>query len=175
MTKTYCLTIEVESKSMTNGLGYMVAFTLPGDDENVLKQKGFANWADKVRDTVLRAGDAVYDPDPYTKKLAIAELMNELKSLNETSPIQIEGAGDIPAVQIQSANPYDNRIEINFTDKDGHYSVAEKGLADLERRAVTAHGHTGVIDGTRRHFPFTTQQPPALAPPRTPKAPGMRL
>ncbi len=173
MTKTYCLTIEVASKSMTNGLGYMVAFTLPGDDENVLSQKGFNTWADKVKDAVLRAGDAVYDPDPYTKKLAIAELMNDLSALNASSPIQIEGAGEVPAVQIQSANPYDNRIEINFTGNDGHYSVAEKGLADLERRTVTAHGHTGVVDGSRRHFPFTTQ-PPALSPSRTPKPPSMR-
>ncbi|HYD17167.1 MAG TPA: hypothetical protein VEF76_01645 [Patescibacteria group bacterium] len=173
MTKTYCLTIEVESKTITNGLGYMVAFNLPDDDEKILRQKGFQAWADQVKDAVLSAGDAVYDCDPYTKKLAIAELMNELADLNAASPIQIAGDAEVPAVQIQSSNPYDNRIEIDFTDADGHYSVIEKGLADLERRTITAHGATGLVDGTRRHFPFT-QQPPAFGVPKVPKPPALR-
>lgn len=169
MAKTYCLTVEVESKTIKNGLGYMIAFSIPDDGVTPEQTKDFTSWSDKVREAVLRAGDQVYDPDPYTKKLAIAELMNDLAALNATHGIQITGAGDLPAVQIQSTNPYDSRLEIDFTGKDGHFNVVEKSLADLERRAIAAHGHTSVVDGARRHFPFT-QQPP-VPPVRKPKPP----
>ncbi len=169
MVKTYCLTIEVESKAIKNGLGYMVAFTLPDDGLSPAETKEFAGWADKVRAAVLRAGDQVYDPDPYTKKLAIAELMNDLDALSATHGIKIAGAKDLPAVQIQSTNPYDNRLEIDFTDKDGHFAVTEKGLADLERRAIAAHGHTDVVEGARRHFPFLPKAPqPPVKKPKSP-------
>jgi len=173
MAKIYCLTVEVESKAIKNGLGYMIAFTLPDDSKTPLQTKEFTDWADKVRAAVLRAGDQIYDPDPYTKKLAIAELMNELSDLNATHGIQIVGGKDLPAVQIQSTNPYDNRVEIDFTGKDGHFNVVEKSLADLERRAIAAHGHTDVVEGTRRHFPFTQQKPNLPVPPaKKPKPPA---
>jgi len=169
MAKLYCLTVEVESKAIKNGLGYMIAFTLPDDGKTPMQTKEFVDWADKVREAVLRAGDQVYDPDPYTKKLAIAELMNDLSELNNSHGIQIVGGKDLPAVQIQSTNPYDSRIEIDFTGKDGHFNVVEKSLADLERRAIAAHGHTDVVDGSRRHFPFT--QKPPVPPARKTKPP----
>lgn len=173
MTKIYCLTVEVESKAIKNGLGYMIAFTVPDEKLTPAQTKDFAEWSDKVKQAVLRAGDQVYDPDPYTKKLAIAELMHDLSALNDSYPIKITGWGDLPAVQVQSTNPYDNRLEMDFTGKDGRFNVVEKGLADLERRAIAAHGNVDVVDGSRRHFPFRQNPPvapPAIAPP-APKRP----
>lgn len=172
MSKTWCLTVEVESKAITNGLGYMIAFTLPEDAETPAASPQFAEWSQKVRDAVVRAGDQVFDPDPYTKKLAIAELMHTLADLNTAYDIKVvDGADPVPAVQIQSSNPYDNRIEIDFTDKDGHFAVNEKGLADLERRVIAAHGHIDVVDGARRHFPFRQKPLIAPVPPKKPKGP----
>lgn len=169
MTKSYCLTVEVESKAIRNGLGYMVAFSLPGDGLEPAQMAEYPEWVAKVKNAVIHAGDQVYSPDPYTKKLAIAELMNELACLNEQYAIKIAGTADLPAVQIQSTNPYDSRLEIDFSGKDGEFTVVEKTLSDLERRTITAHGLTGLVDGARRHFPFS-QSPPVIPPkPRPPQ------
>lgn len=174
MTKAYCLTVEVESKHIENGLGYLVAFALPDDKFEPAQMTEYPEWAEKVKQAVLRAGDQVYNPDPYTKKLAIAELMNEFEELNAAYSIQITGSPDLPALQIQSTNPYDSRLEIDFTGKEGEFTVVEKGLSDLERRTISSHGKTGLVDGARRHFPFT-QNPPSIATkPHKPKPPQLR-
>lgn len=169
MTKSYCLTVEVGSDTIKNGLGYMVTFAVPDEAVSPQATPGFTSWSDKVRDAVLRAGDQVFDPDSYTKKVAIAELMYELSVLNGQSGITVGSDGKAPAVQIQSTNPYDPRIEINFTSADGDFHVVEKGLSDLERRKISGHGATGVQEAGRGHFPFI-QQPPVIVPPK--KAPG---
>ncbi len=165
MTKSYCLTVEVGSDSIKNGLGYMVTFSVPDEKVSPQATPGFTQWSDQVRDAVLRAGDQVFDPDTYTKKVAIAELMYELSVLSGTSGIIIASDGRVPAVQIQSTNPYDPRIEINFTSTDGDFHVSEKSLSDLERRKITGHGATGVQEAGRGHFPFV-QQPPVIVPPK---------
>jgi len=162
MTKSYCLTVEVGSETIENGLGYLVAFTLADPSKTPDQTPGFAQWANDVRDAVLRAGDQVFDPDPYSKKLAIAELMNDLAELNKKSSVKIGGIAGVPAVQIQSTNPYDARIEVDFTAADGQFNVVEKSLADLARRKISGHGQTGLTDGTRAHFPFVQQ--PAIVP-----------
>ena len=166
MTKSYCLTVEVGSDSIKNGLGYMITFSLPDDTVAPQATPGFTQWSDKVRDAVLRAGDDVFSPDSYTKKLAIAELMYELSVLNGESGINIVSSVRVPAVQIQSTNPYDPRIEVNFTNTDGDFHVTEKSLSDLERRKITGHGATGVQEAGRGHFPFA-QQPPVMMPPKS--------
>ncbi|MDE1151512.1 MAG: hypothetical protein PW788_03150 [Micavibrio sp.] len=167
MTKSYCLTVEVGSETIENGLGYLVAFTLADDSKTPDQTPGFARWADQVRDAVLRAGDQVFDPDPYTKKLAIAELMNDLAALNGKSAVKVGGIKGVPAVQIQSTNPYDPRIEADFTSADGQFNVVEKTLSDLARRKISGHGQTGIAEGARAHFPFVQQ--PAIVP-RKPQA-----
>jgi len=163
MTKTYCLTIEVGSDTIANGLGYMVAFSLPSDNIAPADHPQFSEWASQVRDAVLRAGDQVFSSDPYTKKVAIAELMNELADLNNDYDLQVKGSAAVPDVQIQSTNPYDPRIDISFTSGDGDFTVTERGLADLARRKISGHGQTGLVEGSKSHFPFSQQQP-ALPP-----------
>ena len=171
MAKTYCLTVEVGSEAIQNGLGYMIGFNMP-NDQAPLDSPQFPTWSAEVRDAVLRAGDQVFDPDPYTKKLAIAELMNNLHDLNTRYGIQVTGDAKVPAVQIQSTNPYDPRIDVNFNGADGDFQVIERSLADLARRKISGHGQTGFVEGARAHFPFTQQQPPV--PPRKPRATGPR-
>ncbi len=166
MTKSYCLTVEVGSDSIKNGLGYMITFSLPDEKVSPQATPGFNAWSDKVRDAVLRAGDQVFDPDPYTKKVAVAELMYELSVLSGESGITIATGSRVPAVQIQSTNPYDPRIEVSFTNADGDFHVTEKSLSDLERRKISGHGATGVQEAGRGHFPFV-QQPPVILPPKS--------
>jgi hypothetical protein len=171
MGKTYCLTVEVKSEMIENGIGYMVAFGLPEGVDDPAKLSDFTAWMDSVKNAVLRAGDQVFDPDLYTKKLAIAELMNELSQLNERFSPRIGGQAGVPAVQIQSTNPFDNQIEIDFTGEDGQFSVTERGMQDLQRAKVEDNGKTGLIDGARRDFPFTKAAPAVKRPP--PRPPGM--
>lgn len=172
MPKPWCLTVEVKSDTIENGIGYMVAFSLPDDRLEPAKLADFSAWAEHVKAAVLRAGDQVFDPDPYTKKLAIAELMNELSDLNARYSPRIGGIPGVPAVQIQSTNPYDNRIEIEFSGADGEFHVVERSLHDLQRAKVEENGKTGLIEGGGRDFPFT--KAPPMAPRRTlPRPPAL--
>ncbi|TAL34844.1 MAG: hypothetical protein EPN97_08260 [Alphaproteobacteria bacterium] len=173
MAKSYCLTVEVKSEAIENGLGYMIAFSLPDDRLQPDQVPDFTAWSDQVKTAVLRAGDQVYDPDPYTKKLAIAELMNELAQLNERYDIRIGGQAGIPAVQIQSTNPFDNQIDIEFSGKDGEFHVSEHGLHDLQRSKVDENGKTGFVEGTPHHFPFTKTLPAVTKKPPQPRPPGL--
>lgn len=173
MAKSYCLTVEVKSETIQNGLGYMIGFSLPDDRLQPVQIGDFPEWSERVKTAVLRAGDQVFDPDPYTRKLALAELMNELTQLNDRYSIRIGGMGDIPAVQIQSTNPYDKQIEIEFTGSDGEFAVVERSLQDLQRAKVDENGKTGLVEGTPRHFPFTKAVPAAIPrKPSPPKGPG---
>jgi hypothetical protein len=164
MAKTYCLTVEVKSETIENGIGYMIGFSLPDESLLPIQMPDYPEWCDEVKAAVLRAGDQVFDPDPYTKKLAIAELMNELSQINDHYGIRIGGQADVPAVQIQSTNPFDNQIEVEFSGRDGQFKVIEHSLRDLERSKVDEHGKTGLVEGTRRHFPFTKSVPPRKPP-----------
>jgi hypothetical protein len=172
MAKSFCLTVEVKSETIENGLGYMIAFSLPDDKLQPAQMGDFPAWSERVKTAVLRAGDQVFDPDPYTRKLALAELMNELTHLNDTYSIRIGGHSDVPAVQIQSTNPYDKEIEIEFTGSDGEFSVTERSWQDLQRSKVEENGKTGLVEGTRRHFPFTKVAPAGLPRRPGPKGPG---
>jgi hypothetical protein len=174
MAKAYCLTVEVKSETIENGLGYMIAFSLPDDRLQPAQLADFSEWSEKVKAAVLRTGDKVFDPDPYTKKLAIAELMNTFSELNEGYSIQIGGPAGEPTVQIQSTNPYDNQIDIAFTGSDGQFQVSEHGLHDLKRSKVDENGRTSLVEGTPHHFPFTKTVPMApRKPPQGPRPPGM--
>lgn len=172
MAKSFCLTVEVKSETIENGLGYMIAFSLPDEKLQPVQMADFPEWSERVKKAVLRAGDQVFDPDPYTRKLAVAELMNELTHLNDTYAIRIGGQIDVPAVQIQSTNPYDKQIEIEFTGSDGEFAVTERSWQDLQRAKVDENGKTGLVEGTRRHFPFTKAAPAALPRRPGPRGPG---
>jgi hypothetical protein len=172
MAKSYCLTIEVKSETIENGLGYMIGFSLPDERLQPAQAAGFEDWSERVKAAVLRAGDQVFDPDPYTRKLALAELMNELTQLNDSYSIRIGGLGDVPAVQIQSTNPYDKQIEVEFTGSDGEFAVTERSLQDLQRARVEENGRTGLLEGAPRHFPFTKAVPAAIPRKPAPRGPG---
>lgn len=173
MTGHYCLTVEIESKAIAGGLGYMVAFTLPDGKLQPAQMAEFSNWHDDVKNAVLRAGDQVFATDAYTRKLAIAELMNELSALNGAYPIHIGGAKGLPAVQIQSSNPHDARIDIDFSAKEGHFIVKERAQtrpAPASLR-IGGHGQTGLIEAARE-FPFHQDAPkPAPQKKHAPRKP----
>ncbi len=173
MAKSYCLTVEVKSETIENGLGYLVAFSLPDDRFKPGEMHEFSEWCEGVKEAVLRAGDQVFDSDPYTKKLAIAELMNAFEELNARFSIRIGGQPGEPTVQIQSTNPYDSQIDISFSGADGQFQVSEHGLHDLQRSKVDENGKTGLVEGTPHHFPFTKAVPPAVKTPPAPRPPGM--
>jgi hypothetical protein len=167
MPTQYCLTIDVKSKAIEDGLGYMVAFTLQDDGLKPADVRDYANWQEDVKNAVLRTGDQVFASDPYTRKLAIAHLMNELAALNGAYGLHIGGDKNIPAVQVQSSNPFDPRIDIDFTDEDGHFAVREHsppphGSAPAPAGQITAHGHVSLTAPTR-DFPFAPKPVPPAA------------
>lgn len=166
MAKAYCLTVQIKSAHIENGLGYMIAFRMPDDIESPDAHPAFAAWAEEVRDAVLLAGDLPFSSDSYTKKLAVGQLMHDLADLNARYDIRINGANGMPAVQIHSTNPFDSEIDIDFTDTAGHFSVVEKNMHEAARNRVSDHGKTGVIEGNPKHFPFEKGSRPA--PPRPP-------
>lgn len=163
MSKSYCLTIDVKSAHIENGLGYMIGFSLPAGNLEPAQMAEFDIWSEEVKAAVLKAGDLPFNPDPYTKKLAIAELMHSLNDINRRYNIQIGFARDVPAVQIHSANPYDSQIDIDYTDREGHFRVVETRLADKERSRVHEHGKTAIVDSAKSRFPFD-KTPPSAAP-----------
>lgn len=154
MAKSYCLTIEIKSEQIAGGLGYMIAFRLPDDKITPEETPGFATWRDAVRQAVMALGDQAFHPDPYTKKLAIANLMHDLDDINRHHAIQIGFCADAPAVQIHSTNPFDNQIDIDFTDEDGHFRVDERNPALAPTAHVAEQGKTGIIEAGRKNFPF---------------------
>lgn len=154
MTKPYCLTIEVKSEHIENGLGYLVAFSLPQGNFSPDQMPEFGPWSERVRSAVLRAGDQPFNPDPYTRKVAIAQLMHTLQDINKEFGIQIGNTGTAPAVQIHSTNPFDNKIHVDFTGEEGEFHVEEYGLNDGPRPTVKEHGKTRIIEGGGNDFPF---------------------
>lgn len=167
MAKAYCLTIQVKSAHIENGLGYMVAFRLPPGSENPDEHPDFKAWAEEVREAVLGTGDSPFSADPYTKKLALTQLMHDLAELNAKYSIRIDGLDGMPAVQIHSTNPYDSEIDLDFTGVDGHFSIVEKNIHGHMLNRVSDHGKTGVIEGNSKHFPFEKESRPAA--PRPPQ------
>ncbi len=173
MAQSYCLTIDVKSDHIENGLGYMIGFRLPAGNMTPLEMAEFPKWSAEVRSAVLTAADLPFSSDPYTKKIAIAELMHAIDDINRRYNIQIGLLKDVPAVQIHSSNPYDNQINIDFTDLSGQFRVTEVSLADKERARVNEHGRTGVIDTDKTRFPFE-KSPPNQAPRKlSPFRPGI--
>lgn len=164
MAKSYCLTVEVKSAQIENGLGYLIGFQLPNDDVTPDQLSEFSSWCDRVKDAVLQCGDEPFSPDAYTRKVAIAELMHALDDINRNFNIQIGNSGVVPAVQIHSTNPFDNKITIDFTPEQGNFRVTERGIADLERARVNEHGKMRIVDGNHQDFPFDDAAAPTAPP-----------
>lgn len=175
MAKTYCLAIEVKSEHIEGGLGYLIAFQNTQNNPQPPEQSpDFGAWSQKMRDVVRDAGDAPFNPDPYTRKVAIAELMYEIEKANAAFSFKIEGNAAIPAVQVQSTNPHDKRIWINFADEDGQIEVVEKKSLQLVPCKISEDGKISVIDGKTRAFPFApvldgAGNMPPLRPTHTPR------
>jgi hypothetical protein len=159
MATSYFLTVEVESPHIEGGLGYMLAFRI--EDRNAVacgREDAFDAWREEVRQTVLRAGDTVFSADSYTRKLAIAELMYEIEKINSLSGIKIGGVENIPAVTIQSTNPHDKKIAIDFIDDCGQLSVTETQNDIAPGSYVRHHGRAAIAPASQTEFPFC---PPA--------------
>lgn len=154
MANTYCLAIEAKSPHIEGGLGYLLSFRTSGELPPE-KTPGFSAWAQAVRTAVLDAGDQPFNPDPYTRKVAIAELMYEIEKINSLHGFKIEGSAQRPAVEVQSSNPHDKRIQANFLGEDGRFDVVEKpSLLGLPGR-IQEDGKTSVLDADTAAFPFT--------------------
>lgn len=165
MAKTYSLAIEVESAHIDHGLGYLISFELAGS-KHPENHPDFADWSAQLKDAVIRANDQPFNPDPYTRKVAVAELMYDIEKLNSRYDFKIDAHGTAPAVTVQSSNPHDKRICINFGDEDGQLDVkAKKPLVGIPGR-ITENGKTTVITGTVNHFPFTPVRTCATPPPK---------
>lgn len=167
MAKPVFLTIDVKSEHIENGLGYMVGFTLPeGTFATPAQTPGFDEWSQKVRDAVTRTGDQPFNPDPYTKKLALAELMDEFERLNGLFPVfQIGRLEDAPALQIHSSNPFDKKISVDFSDKEGHISITETPSALLPKARIDEPGRIGLTENPEKGFPFKKSPPSFPTPP----------
>lgn len=165
--KSYCLTVEVESAHIKGGIGYMIAFSLPDDDASPSRFPELAAWKEDVKKIVLRTGDMCFYPDAYTKKLAIAGMVDDLLSLNRKYSIKISSTPQAPAVQIHSTNPFDPVIEIDFDGSGAGHRTCEKDFSDLHRPTVSRHGKTSLTAATRKYFPFRKNEaaPPAKTPP----------
>ncbi len=165
MAKTYSLAIEVESAHIDHGLGYLISFELAGKTHPE-QHPDFSAWSSQLKDAVIRAGDQPFNPDPYTRKVAIAELMYEIEKLNSAYDFKIDAHGVAPAVSVQSSNPHDKRVCINFSDEDGQLDVtSKKPLITIPGR-ITQNGKITVLEGTERHFPFTPMRTCATPPPK---------
>ena len=169
MAKAYCLTIEVKSPHIENGLGYMVTFVSP-DGKDPRQSPDFPAWSQRIAKAAMDAGDAPFNPDPYTKKLAIAGLMHELDHINKDFALQIGFVANTAAVAIHSSNPADRRVFIDFSDRDGNFTVQEKDIAGMPAGSIGGHGKIGLIEAGADRFPFEKPAAPPAghAPPSTP-------
>lgn len=154
MAKTYCLAIDVKSPHIDGGLGYLLTFRSEGAG-NPEQAEGFDAWAHAVRTAVLDAGDQPFNPDPYTRKVAIAELMYEIEKLNSVHPFKIENTATRAAVEIQSSHPQDKRILISFLGEDGQIDVVEKKSPQYMQGRIGENGQITVLDAKTTAFPFT--------------------
>ncbi|HRI76471.1 MAG: hypothetical protein H3C49_00420 [Alphaproteobacteria bacterium] len=173
MAKTYCLAIDVKSPHIDGGLGYMLTFHAKDSKTSPEKTEGFDAWADAVRTAVRDAGDQPFNPDPYTRKVAIAELMYEIEKINSAHPFVIEGTATRPAVEVQSSNPHDKRIVVNFTGEDGQFDVVEKRSRQYIPGRIGEDGRVTVLDSKETTFPFLPAQSGGMAPPA--QKPGNHL
>lgn len=169
MAKTYCLAIDVKSPHIDGGLGYLLSFRTPDAKISPEQTPGFDAWAKAVRSAVQDAGDQPFNPDAYTRKVAIAELMYEIEKINSAYAFKIEGTADRPAVEVQSSNPHDKRVQINFAGEDGHFEVVEKRSAQYIAGAIAEDGRITVLDGDTVSYPFTPvvsggREPPVAKP-----------
>jgi len=155
MAKTYCLAIDVKSPHIDGGLGYMLTVRTADGKSNPEQTEGFDVWANAVRTAVLDAGDQPFNPDPYTRKVAIAELMYEIEKINSAHPFKIEGTDSRAAVEVQSSHPDDKSIAINFLGDDGQIDVAEKKSPQFLQGRVGENGRITVLDGKTTAFPFS--------------------
>lgn len=173
MTKTYCLAIDVKSPHIESGLGYMLTFHAKDAKAHPEQTEGFDAWAAAVRSAVEEAGDQPFNPDPYTRKVAIAELMYEIEKINSAYPFVIGGNATRPAVEVQSSNPRDNRIVIDFTGEDGQFDVAEKKSRQSIPGRICGEARTMVLEGKTATFPFLPAASGGMAPPAPKNRPPM--
>jgi hypothetical protein len=163
MAKQFCLGIEVESEYIEGGLGYMLNVRTPdGFDGAPQTHPQFSHWVAELTAAVREAGDEPYNPDSYTKRVAIAELMHDIHRINQKYGFTVESDDSMPAVQIQSSNPYDFRIDIGFSEQAGRFRVqervAEDRNADLQ---IVKDGNIHVLSAETREFPFAETRPPS--------------
>lgn len=165
MAKIYSLAIEVESAHIDHGLGYLVSFETQ-DKAHPAQNPDFAAWSSELKAAVIRAGDQPFNPDPYTRKVAIAELMYEIEKLNSAYGFKIDAHGGAAAVTVQSSNPHDKRVCINFSDEDGGLDVVSKNPLSAVPGRITENGKTTVLNGTVQSFPFTPLRTCGTPPPK---------
>ncbi len=165
MAKTYCLAIDVKSPHIDGGLGYMLSFRTPDAATPPEKTPGFDAWTTAVRAAVQDAGDQPFNPDDYTRKVAIAELMYEIEKINSAHGFKIEGTATRAAVEVQSSNPHDKRILVNFSGEDGQFDVIEKKSAQYIPGRIGEDGRVTVLDAKTTAFPFAPAVSGGIAPP----------
>jgi len=154
MAKTYCLAIDVKSPHIDGGLGYLLTFHTKDGKLPPEQTAGFDAWTDAVRTAVLDAGDQPFNPDPYTRKVAMAELMYEIEKINSAHPFKISGTATRAAVEVQSSHPGDKRILINFAEEDGQIDVVEKKSPQYMEGRIGENGRVTVVDSKTSVFPF---------------------
>lgn len=165
MTTAHCLTVEVQSappapdaaaSAPYSGVGYMITFVLPANMQghDPASHPSFRSWTAAVRTAVLAAGDLPFHPDSYTRKLALANLMNDLAEINSRFPLRIGGEGATPAVQIYSTDPAACQFELDFSEDDGDFTVIERNPAHGPSAEVREQGRVGLIPAGRKIFPF---------------------
>lgn len=173
MAKTYCLAIDVKSPHIDGGLGYMLSFRTPDSKISPEQTPGFDAWAKAVRAAVIDAGDQPFNPDAYTRKVAIAELMYEIEKINSAHGFKIESTGNRPAVEVHSSNPHDKRVQINFAGEDGQFDVIEKRSAQYIAGTITEEGRITVMDANEASYPFTPVVSGGREPPVAKPRPGL--
>lgn len=166
---SFRLAVELTSQDITNGLGYFVTFSLPSGalppDADFEKDPAFSDWKNDVLDVVTRAGDLPFSGDDWTRKVAIAQMMNELAELNDRHIFQIGFKNNVPAVEIHSSNPHDPRLALDFTDRDGGFTLEHHKAARGGFGRIRENGRHFVTDVNNFDFPFEAAPETALPPP----------
>lgn len=168
MATTYCLAIDVKSPHIDGGLGYLLTFSADAK-HSPEDTPGFEDWSRAVRRAVMEAGDQPFNPDPYTRKVAVAELMYEIEKINSAHPFKIGGNGARAAVEIQSSHPHDKSIQINFTGEEGQIEVVEKQSPQHMIGRINENGRVTVMDSKTTAFPFAPAASSGREPPSAPR------
>jgi hypothetical protein len=181
-TRSFRLAIDVDSAEIDNGLGYMIAFSVPKDcfDAGVCFETTpeFALWRKAVIEAVTQSADQPFSPDNWTRKVAIAELMNELARLNDSHVFQIGHITNVAAVEIHSSNPDDPRLQLDFIGREGACNTQARHDVPKSFGKIGSNGRAVITNLDSLAFPFEPLDeillPKALTlKPRCPRPPQM--